>query len=324
MNNRFLAGALFAAAAIVLTGCAGGSDAAAPSASAGDGALRSVTVGALPLVDIAPLWAGIEAGIFEEHGLDVDVTIVQGGAQTVPALLNGDVQFIVSQPFVPIRADLQDLGVVMIGGYSESSAEGVDSSAVVASASAGITRPADLAGKKVSVNSLGGSGQVTIMASVEADGGDPDAIEFVEVAFPDVPAQLAAGTMDAAFIVDPFTYMLTSRGDQLVNYPQQTIPGLATGTFVTSQAIIDSDPQLVDDFSAAVKEVFEWAADNEPALRQAIKDNLELPETVADTIRLSPYSFELNVPAIEELAEYAQTYKLLDGQPDWDRLIQQH
>jgi NitT/TauT family transport system substrate-binding protein len=324
MNKRFLpVGAIVASAVLLLSGC-GSTGSADPAPSASDGELRKVTVAALPLVDIAPLWAGVEAGIFEEHGLDVDVTIVQGGAQTVPALLNGDVQFIVSQPFVPIRADLQDLGVVLIGGYSESSAEGTDSSAVVASAAAGITRPAELAGRKVAVNSLGGSGQVTIMASVEEDGGDPDAIEFVEVAFPDVPAQLAAGTMDAAFIVDPFTNMLTSRGDTLVNYPQQIIPGLATGAFVTSQAIIDSDPQLVDDFSAAVKDVFAWAVDNEPALRQAIKDNLELPEQVADTIRLSEYSFELNEPAIKDLATYAQKYKLLDGQPNWDRLIQQY
>lgn len=324
MKRRFITtGALIASAMMLLAGCAG-SGTAEPSAAGSDGGLRKVTVGALPLVDIAPLWAGIQAGIFEEHGLDVEVTIVQGGAQTVPALLSGDVQFIVSQPFVPIRADLQDLGVVLIGGYSESTAEGVDSSAVVAAADAGIARAADLAGRTVAVNSIGGSGQVTIMASVEKDGGDPDSIKFVEVAFPDVPAQLAAGTMDAAFIVDPFTYALTSRGDKLVNYPQQAIPGLATGAFVTSQAIIDSDPKLVEDFAAAVKDVFAWAPDNEPALRQAIKDNLELPEGVADTIRLSAYSFELNEPAIKDLADYAQKYKLLDGQPNWDRLIQQY
>src|SRR5699024_11706645 len=56
---------------------------------------------------------------------------------------------------------------------------------VVSGAGSDITGPADLAGKKVAVNSLGAAGDLTIMAAVEQDGGDPSTIEFVEVAFPD-------------------------------------------------------------------------------------------------------------------------------------------
>ena len=75
MNKRFLpVGALVASAIVLLSGCSGSTGSADPAPTASDGELRKVTVAALPLVDIAPLWAGVEAGIFEEHGLDVDVT----------------------------------------------------------------------------------------------------------------------------------------------------------------------------------------------------------------------------------------------------------
>ena len=109
----------------------------------------------------------------------------------------------------------------------------------MASAASGITRPRDLAGRKVSVNSLGAAGDVTIMAAVEADGGDPATIQFVEVAFPDVPAQLEAGTIDAGWVPEPFVTQLTSRGDTLVVAPYQaTIPGLATLTTITRLAAL--------------------------------------------------------------------------------------
>jgi NitT/TauT family transport system substrate-binding protein len=256
----------------------------------------------------------------------VEVLPAQGGAFAIPALINGDIEFAIGQPFGPFRADLQDLGVAMIGNYASSYAEGDDINAVVASAASGITRPAELAGRKVSVNSLGAAGDVTIMAAVEQDGGDPTTIEFVEVAFPDVPAQLEAGNIDAAWVPEPFVTQLVNRGDTLIVYPYQAVvPGLATLTTITTAELISSDPELIADFSAAMKETLAWAQDpaNEAAVRQAIKDNLELPEVVADSVKLPTFGWELDRESQEELASLAVKYGVLDETPDFDRLIQQ-
>lgn len=316
---------VIASLAIALSGCTD-SD-ATPTQSSTNGDLRPVRVAALPITETAALWGGIAEGIFERHGLAVEVLPAQGGAYAIPAMINGDIEFAIGQPFGPFRADLQDLGVVMIGNYASSYADGEDINAVVASAASGITRPAELAGHKVSVNSLGAAGDVTIMAAVEADGGDPSTIEFVEVPFPDVPAQLEAGNIDAGWVPEPFVTALTSRGDTLVVYPYQaTIPGLATLTTITTSALIESDADLVADFAAAMQETLEWAQDpaNESAVRQAIKDNLELPEAVADSVKLPEFGWELDRASQEELAELAVKYGVLDRVPNFDRLIQQH
>jgi NitT/TauT family transport system substrate-binding protein len=322
--KKTLALGLIASVAIALTGCTDSDAPATPDATDED--LRPVRVAALPITETAALWGGIAAGIFESHGLEVEVLPAQGGAFAIPAMINGDVEFAIGQPFGPFRADLQDLGVVVIGNYASSYAQGEDINAVVASAASGITRPAELAGRKVSVNSLGAAGDVTIMAAVEADGGDPTAIEFVEVAFPDVPAQLEAGNIDAAWVPEPFVTQLVSRGDTLIVYPYQaTIPGLATLTAITTSALTESDADLVADFAAAMQETLEWAQDsaNEAAVRQAIKDNLELPEAVADSVRLPEFGWELDRASLEELADLAVKYGVLDTLPDFDRLIQQ-
>lgn len=311
-------GATVAVGVMLLAGC---STPSTPAPSDDGGEVRTISVAALPIVETAALWGAIDAGIFEEHGLDVEVVPAQGGAQAIPALLNGDIQFAIGQPFGPFRAQQQDLGITILTNYANSLESGPDVNAVVASAASGITDIADLAGKRVSVNSLGAAGDVTIRAAVAAAGGDPDTIEFVEVAFPDAAAQLDAGNIDAAWVPEPFVSQIVGNGGTLVMYPyQETIPGLPLLLTFTTADLISSDPALVDDFSAAMTEALEWATANEADVRQAIKDNLEVPDVVADSVPLPVFTAELDKGKIKELGELAVQVGVLDALPDFDKL----
>jgi NitT/TauT family transport system substrate-binding protein len=199
--------------------------------------------------------------------------------------------------------------------------------AITASQASGITRPRDLAGRKVSVNSLGAAGDVTIMESVAKDGGDPSTIKFVEVAFPDVPAQLEAGNIDAGWVPEPFVSQLKARGDTFVVAPyQNTIPGLTTLTTFTTSKLISEQPALVDDFAAAMKETLAWAKDpaNNTALRAALKANMpQLPPAAADALKLPDFSWNVDKASLQKLVDLAVTYKVLPKSPNLDRLVQQ-
>jgi NitT/TauT family transport system substrate-binding protein len=314
MNKHLtLAAAAAGALALALTGCAG-SPQPAETDSSGP---RHIAVAALPIVETAALWAAIDAGIFEDHGLEVEVVPAQGGAQAIPALINGDIQFAIGQPFGPIRAAQQDLGIVVLSNYASSLASGPDVNAVVASAASGIQSIADLSGKRVSVNSLGAAGDVTIGAAVDAAGGDASSIEFVEVAFPDAEAQLAAGNIDAAWVPEPFVSKIVGGGGTLVMYPyQETIPGLSLLENFTTRELIESDPTLVDDFTAAMAEALDFASQNEDAVRQAIKDNLEVPDAVADNVPLPNFTPDIDKAGIEKLADLAVEQGVLESKPD--------
>lgn len=326
MKKALTVVALGAAAVLALSGCtdSGAAPTSAPTEDADSGELRSVRVAALPIAETGALWAAIDEGIFEDQNIEVEVVPAQGGAQAIPALLSGDIQFAIGQPFGPFRADLQDLGVVIIGDYADSLAEGKDVNAVVSLAASGITGPADLAGKRVAVNSLGAAGDVTIMKAVQDAGGDPATIEFVEVAFPDAQAQLEAGNIDAAWVPDPFMSMIVNGGGNLVVHPYQvTIPGLSVLTTITTQELMDSDPELVADFSAAMTEALDWAMANEDAVRAAISTNMEIPEEAAAGITLPTFTSEIKLADLEELAALAVEFGVLDAEPDFDRLVQQ-
>lgn len=328
MKKRLAPLGLLAVAAIALSGC---TDSAAPAPDESGTAdnesaeLTSIRVAALPIAETGALWAAIDEGIFADHGLELEIVPAQGGAQAIPALLSGDIQFAIGQPFGPIRADLQDLGVAIIGDYANSLAEGDDVNAVVALGDSGIATPKDLAGKKVSVNSLGAAGDLTIRAAVDADGGDSSTIEFIEVAFPDVKSQLEAGTIDAAWAPDPFRAMVLGEGGVSVVAPYQAmIPGLSVLTNITTQELIDSDPDLVDSYSAAMTEALEFASGNDDAVYAAIAEGLDIPIEAAQGIALPTFTYEIDLDSIKTLADLAVEYEYIDKLPDFDRLIQQH
>lgn len=283
-----------------------------------------VRVAALPIAETGALWAAVEEGIFADHGINIEIVPAQGGAQAIPALLSEDIDFAIGQPFGPFRADLQDLGIVIIGDYADSQASGKDVNAVVALESSGIQGPADLAGKRVSVNSLGAAGDVTIMQAVKDAGGDPSTIEFVEVAFPEVPAQLAANTIDAAWAPDPFMSMVAGDGGLIVMHPyQETIPGLTVLTNITTQDNLDNNAQMVAQYSAAMEEALEWANANEDKVRAAIAKNLEIPDAAAAGITLPTFNWVVDVDQLDALSGMAVDFGVLPSKPDFGRLVKQ-
>jgi NitT/TauT family transport system substrate-binding protein len=295
---------------------------AEPAAPAEDDTPRAITIAALSISETAPLWAAVKEGIFADHGLDVTVQPIQGGAQAMPALLNGDVDFSIGQPFGALRASLQGLDVKVISNYAESHAEGDDINSVVVGAGSSISRPADLAGKKVAVNSLGAAGDLTIMAAVEKDGGDPSTIEFVEVAFPDAKAQIEAGNVDAAWVPEPFVSMIVGAGGARVVDPYQAVlPGLPTLVIQATGATVKDDPELVQAVRDAFTEAFAWAAENDEAVRQSLVDEMSLPEPAAATLPLPHFTTTIDRAVLQSLADLAVQYGFFDKSPDLDSLI---
>lgn len=309
--------------AAMLSGC---TDSAAgqaePATPESDGELRTVRVATLPLADTGVIWAAEEAGLFAEHGFDVEVIPTQGGAQAIPAMLSGDIDFTLGQPFSAMRADIQNLGVVIVGNMSDTFLEGDDIVSVVASADSGVSSAEQLAGKRVGVNSIGSALDVTVMRAVDDAGGDSSTIEFVEVAMPDAQAQLDAGNIDAAVLGDPFTAIAVASGGSIVLSPfQETIPGLSIQVVMAPTALAEDDPEVVSGFAAAMREALVWSGDNDDLVQEALVENLDVTAEVAATLRLSDFNSEVSRDDLQALAQMAVDYGVFERLPDFDRLI---
>src|SRR5688500_11080403 len=59
----------------------------------GDQEVQQLRVGVIPIVDVAPIYLGVEQGFFEEQGLEVELVPGSGGAAAVPGVVSGDYDF---------------------------------------------------------------------------------------------------------------------------------------------------------------------------------------------------------------------------------------
>jgi NitT/TauT family transport system substrate-binding protein len=317
--------ALLAAPMLFAVAC-GGSDEDSTGGGAdggGGGEVDQVTVGVIPIVDVAPIYLGVEQGFFEEEGIDVTLESGQGGAAIVPGVVSGEFEFgfsnvtsvlLAAQEGVPLK--------VIANGVASTGEQGADYGGVVVSPDSGITDAAGLAGKRVAVNTLNNIGTTTVRASVREAGGDPEAVEFVELPFPDMGAALDQGNVDAIWVVEPFLTLATQAGGEVIasNFVDAA-DDLTVATYFTSQQLIQEDADLVERFVAALERSLEFAQENPDEVRAVLGTYTQIDQAVIDAMILPAWPTEINRESIEQLAELGVEDGLLDEAPDLDALL---
>ncbi|WP_336714022.1 ABC transporter substrate-binding protein [Arthrobacter sp. USHLN218] len=318
--------AVAAAAALALTGCGSGSPSggAAPAGSeAANGDLTKVVVGVLPIAPSAAVQYGIDKGIFEKHGLDIEFQTSSAGAAMLPAVSTGSINIGIGNPLSTLVAVDKGLDMKIVSGYSNSKAEGDDITGVVVKKDSGINSWKDLADKTVSVNAVNTQGDLTIMEAVEKDGGDPKAVKFSEVAFPDAPAQLERGNIDAAWMAEPFVAnALADENNKLLGYNyQDVIPGLPTMVAFTSGKYAQDNPEAVADFKAALAETLDAAEADQEGMKSTVATFLKIDEAKAQAINMEEFSGELRTEQMTKLGELMQKYDFVSKTPDVNAVL---
>ncbi|MFZ3454479.1 ABC transporter substrate-binding protein [Arthrobacter sp. 7Tela_A1] len=316
--------ALGAVATLALAGCGGGSlsgsESGSPAASesAGSGELEKVVVGVLAIAPSAAMHYGIEEGIFEKHGLDVTLETGQGGAAMLPAVSTGSMNFAVGNPLTVMVAKDKGLDMKIVTGYSNSYAEGEDINGVVARADSGITSFADLEGKTATVNAINTQGDLTIMEAASLAGADPSAINFSEMPFPDMEAQLELGNTDAVWLPEPFLSKALSNPDNvLVGYSnQEAVPGMPTMVSFTSGKYASENPETVDKFKDAMQELLVQAEENIDDVKATLPDFMTMPPEVAANLKMEQYEAELRTEQLNDMGELMLKYKFVEKAPD--------
>jgi NitT/TauT family transport system substrate-binding protein len=321
MRNSVLAGVALVSA-VALVGCTAGSPEPAESPGA-EGELTPITVGIIPIVDTAPLHLGVEQGFFEEEGLDVTIESGAGGAALIPGVVSGDFDFAFGNYVSSMVARDRGLDIVYVSnGNSTTGDPEFDFGGVVVSADSDIQSPADLAGKRVSVNTLSNIGDTTIRQVVEDDGGDPDSIEFVEIPFPDAPAALENGQVDAAWILDPFMTTAVDAGARVISYNFADFdPNLDVSGYFTSGDQMEAEPEKVEAFQAAMQRSLEYAQENPDEVRRIVTTYTEIAPDVLERIALPKFNPDFNRDAIEKLGAAAQKYGTISEEPNLDELL---
>ncbi|MBE8476271.1 ABC transporter substrate-binding protein [Streptomyces justiciae] len=324
MQRRRTLGLLTAAMVVGAAGCGSsdsGSDVASP---AGGGRTTQVTVGIIPIIDVAPLYLGQKKGFFADRGIELKTVTAQGGAAIIPGVVSGQFQFGFSNTTSLMIAQTKGVPVKsVVNGAASNGKVGADVTGVLVKKDSSIKSAKDLAGHTVAVNTLQNIGSTTVRESVRKAGGDPDKVKFVEIPFDQMPAALDGGRVDAAWMGDPAKSIAEQQGARIVASPfAETDPKLTVATYFTSTQITQRNPELVKKFTEAMTESLKYASQHPDEARQILTTYTKIDAGLLDTLTLPAWPAEVDTASLEKLASLGEQDGLFgDKKPDIQALF---
>ena len=318
--------ALASLSVLALAACSSGSPSggsAGEGTGGSDGSLEKITVGVIPIVDTAPIWLGDSKGFFAEEGLDLEIETATGGSAIVPGIQSGSYDFAFSNLISVMVANDKGLDMKFVAnGISTTGDVKSDVGSVLVKEDSKISSPKDLAGKKVSVNNLSNIGDTTIKSIVEEDGGDPGSIEFVEVPFPDAPAALQNGIVDAAWILEPFQSSALDDGAKMLsaNFAEFD-PELDVAGYFTSAEYAQENPEVTEKFTTAMNKSLQYAQENPDEVREIVGTYTKISEEVRAEMVLPRFRADFNREAVQKLGDAALSYGTLSKPVDLEKLL---
>ncbi|MEU9732822.1 ABC transporter substrate-binding protein [Streptomyces sp. NPDC048002] len=321
--RRLLAAVAAGTFLFALAACGSSDDGGSSDGEGSSGDVTTVTVGLIPIVDVAPVYLGQEKGFYEKHGLELKLTTAQGGAAIVPAVVSGQYQFGFSNMTSLMIAQSSDVPVRAIAnGIASTGEEGKDFGALTVKAGSALKSPKDLEGRKVAVNTLKNINETAVRESVRKAGGDPDEVQFVELAFDQMPAALDSGRIDAAMVVEPALATVKSQGGtELASSLVDVAPNLTVAMYFTSARYAEENPELVKRFQEATAESLAYADAHPDEVRQIVTTYTKIPPAVLEQVTLPKWPAEADRASIEKLMQLGEQDGLFKKTPDLDQLL---
>jgi NitT/TauT family transport system substrate-binding protein len=191
---------------------------------------------------VLALWIGVDQGFYRKHGVNIEVVNIRSGPQTMAAMASGDIQIAYTIPGSVLSAAAGGMDVLFFGGIVNRA----DGDFVVAPT---ISRPEDLKGKRLGVQSIGGGVWSLAMLALEQLGLEPNRDKILVMIVGDQPVltqAMATGNIDAAYLGYTFSTLLKEKNFRvLLDIGKAPIPyqGLA---LAARRAYLQHNSQVVD------------------------------------------------------------------------------
>jgi NitT/TauT family transport system substrate-binding protein len=281
----------------------------------------AVSVGVIPIIDVAPIYLGKQKGFFSSRGIDLTLVPEQGGAPIVKGVLSGRYQFGFSNVTSLMAAQSEGAPLKAVAnGVASTGRPGRDFSAIVVADGSPIRSAKDLTGKRIALNTLRNLGDTTVRQSVRLAGGNPAGIRFQAMPFSAMPAALQGRQVDAAWVVEPqLSEVLTQGGQVVASNFVDTAPDLTVAMYFTSRPTIAGDPDLVARFTEAVNESLRYADGHPEEIRATVGTYTKITDTVRTAMILPIWSGDINRESLERLAALGREDGIFTKAPALDQ-----
>ncbi len=280
-----------------------------------------LTLGLIPIADVAPVFIAIERGLFEAEGLTVTTEFAAGGAAAIPALQAGDIDFAFGG--YPSTYKAIEAGIPLV--ITQEAVRGADLfGGFYALPDSGIEGPADLAGKTIAVNTLNNIVQMTVQIHLQEAGLSLDDVTLVEIPFPEQVGALELGNVDVISVVEPFgTIARTSLDATLVvDMFSGTLDGFPVAGWQVTAEFAEANPNTIAAFNRVLVEATDIAVNEEGALAAIVPTYTSASEELAATLNYPNMVSGLDVGALQAVPDLMLEQGLLsDAMSSADHVI---
>lgn len=270
------------ALAALLAGCAPGESAASADPTQPDELTPvRLSLGYIPDVQFAPFYVGIEKGIFAAHGIDL-TTEHRQETEGAKLLATGEIKFAVLSGEQVLLAREQGLPLVYVFEWYQQFPV-----AVAAKSESGITSVADLAGRSVGTPVKEGASYIGLEALLGSAGLTDADIDLQTTGYAQVETLLTDRVDAVVIYVANEPVHLEAAGADIVVLPVSEHADLVSNGLITSEAVLEDEPELVSRMAAALAEAVQYTIDHPDEafeISQQYVEGLGEPET-AETAR---------------------------------------
>lgn len=298
---------------LVAAACGGDEEPEPQAGGSGEPEITDLTIGTLPIVDVAPLQIAVDEGLFEEEGLNVELEVMQGGAAAIPGLVSGELHaaFGAWPSFFQAITEGIELRAIADGVRAQ---EGF--TVILTNPGSGLEdNPAALEGSTVAVNTLNNLGELAVRSAIREAGGDPESVELVEVPFPDMIAALEQGNVDAIWPVEPFVTLAQQNigAVPVVDSYLGPMEGFPVAGFQATAQFVEDNPNTVGAVQRALAAATEIAnAETERLTQEIIPGFTELDPAVAEQLSLPEYVSEIDPEELQRVPDFMVEFGILD------------
>src|SRR5690606_5000703 len=306
---------------LVSSGVAASADAPAPLDQP-----QKVKVAYVPIMKFATMYVAEQRGIFDKYGLDVGLEKVKSGTEAIAFVTQSTVDVggiaIVTSLWNSWNRGL-DIRVIAPGALEPM--ENSPTALLVRKQLADDGTVKDIAGlkgKRVAVAGGPGSGGEYLAAKAleRADLTIRD-VELMNIANPDMPAAMQAGSIDAALAGTPFSDQMVEAGTANVLATDLT-PGLMTVAFVGSGKFINERPEVAERFVVALTEAARMMQGDDYLSKENIEAYLTFTASTEEALRKSSpviYDPDMTIP-VDGLQDVERVHRE-NGRTDYDQPI---
>jgi NitT/TauT family transport system substrate-binding protein len=267
----------------------------------------NITVALIPSESAAQAYYAQDLGYFKAAGLNVTLVPMPASPPILAAVSSGaaDIGNSVVGSAVAARSHGVMVKFFAAAGLYLATAP---TARLVGLRGANFHSGADLAGKTIAVTGLADLTYYATKQWIEASGGNPNGMKFIELAEPEMLPALKEHRIDAGILIEPF---IAGAGDDVVSIaPIDDFVAkrfLATG-WIASDAWLAAHPDLALKYAAVMKQTAEWANTHRPESAAILLKYTKLTPEIIARMQRATYGTVLEPGLLQPVIDNAAKY----------------